>query len=128
MSLAMLALAACSKPAPQAPAPVAAPAPAYDPWPGTYEGDLMVRISNIHKVTLVAASKDCTGDVGLAGGETPQDIAPDHLRLVLKPDAATTCTIDIVRAGDKVTVSESGICAAYHGLTCSFNGTATRVK
>lgn len=133
-ALVFLALTACSKPAPEeaAPASIAAPSPVEDYWPGKYEGDLMVRVSglpNAHKVVLVAATADgCTGDIGLAGGEPAKDISPTELGLTLKPDDKTTCTISIKKDGDTLTVSESGICTAYHGLACSFNGSAVRLK
>jgi len=134
-ALVLLALTTCSKPAPEADtssaAPVAPP-PVSDDWPGKYEGDLMVRVSglpNSHKVVLVAATADgCTGDIGLAGGEPAKDISPTELGLTLKPDDKTTCTISIKKDGDKLTVSESGICTAYHGLACSFNGSVVRLK
>lgn len=130
----VLLLAACCKPAPEetAPASIAAPPPVEDHWPGKYEGDLMVRISglpNAHKVVLVAATADgCTGDIGLAGGEPAKDVSPDELSLTLKPDDKTTCTISIKKDGDTLTVSESGICTAWHGLACSFNGSAARLN
>jgi hypothetical protein len=133
-ALVFLALTACSKPAPEeaVPASIAAPPPVEDHWPGKYEGDLMVRVSGLlgaHKVVLVAATADgCTGDIGLAGGEPAKDISPDELGLSLKPDDKTTCTISIKKDGDKLTVSESGICTVYHGLACSFNGSAVRLK
>lgn len=132
-----LVLMACSPAAPNdeassaaAPPPVA---PAYDPWPGRYEGDLMVRISPIHKVTLVTANSGCSGDIGLAGGEMAKTVAPDHLRLTLtakdaSASAGGTCTIDLIQQGDKITVSEGGDCSAWHGPTCAFSGTATRLK
>jgi len=133
--LAVLALTGCSKPAPEAEntsASAAAPVPVSDDWPGKYEGDLMVRVSglpNAHKVVLVAATADgCTGDIGLAGGEPVKDVSPAELGLTLKPDDKTTCTISIRKDGAKLTVSESGICTTYHGLACSFNGTAVRLK
>lgn len=133
--LALLMLASCSKPAPEADTSsvsAAAPPPASDDWPGKYEGDLMVRISglpNAHKAVLVAATADgCTGDIGLAGGEPVKDISPAEIGLTLKPDDKTTCTVNIKKDGDKLTVSESGICTTYHGLACSFNGTAMRLK
>ncbi len=134
-AFALLALTACSKPAPEAntssAAVVAAP-PVIDLWPGKYEGDLMVRINglpNAHKVVLVAATADgCTGDIGLAGGEPAKDVSPTELSLTLKPDKTTTCTVTIKKDGDKLTVSESGICTSYHGLACSFNGSAVRLK
>jgi hypothetical protein len=133
--LALLTLTACSKPAPEADTSsvaAIAPPPVSDDWPGKYEGDLMVRVSggpNTHKVVLVAATADgCTGDIGLAGGEAAKDVSPNELSLTLKPDETTSCTISIKRNGDKLTVSESGICTTYHGLACSFNGTATKLK
>ena len=92
----------------------------------------IVRVSglpNAHKVVLVAATADgCTGDIGLAGGEPAKDVSPTELSLTLKPDVKTACTVSIKKDGDTLTVSESGICTAYHGLACSFNGTAVRLK
>lgn len=133
--LSLLVLAACSKPAPEAEdasASAVAPPPVIDTWPGKYEGDLMVRISGTpgaHKVVLVEAEADgCNGDIGLAGGEPVKDVSPNELSVVLKPDATTTCTIRIVRDGAKLTVSEDGICTAYHGLSCTFNGSAVKLK
>ena len=134
-ALVLLTLAGCSKPAPEAEetsASVVAPPPISDDWPGKYEGDLMVRISglpNAHKVVLVEATADgCTGDIGLAGGEPAKDVSPTELSLTLKPDDKTTCIVTIKKDGDKLMVSESGICTAYHGLACSFNGSAVRLK
>jgi len=130
----VLLLAACSRPAPEEAAPVsaAAPPPVEDHWPGKYEGDLMVRVSGLpdaHKVVLVAATADgCTGDIGLAGGEPAKDISANELSLTLRPDDKTTCAISLKKDGDTLTVSESGLCTAYHGLTCSFNGSAVRLK
>lgn len=125
-----LALAACSKPAPPPPPPAAPPpAPAYDPWPGRYEGDLMARISPLHRVTLVTARDGCTGDAGLAGGEPSQTVGADHLRVTLTAKATgAVCTVDLTRNGDRLTVSESGDCAAWHGAACPFAGVAARVK
>jgi len=133
---ALLLLAACSKPTqpadPQSAAAPPQPAPAYDPWPGKYEGELMVRISPVHRITLITANAGCTGDAGLAGGEQAQQIAPDHLRLVLTArDASASgaaCTVDLTQKGDRVTAVESGDCSAWHGAACAFNGTAARVK
>lgn len=123
---------ACSKKADAPPAEArTAAAPVVDPWPGKYEGDVMVRVSADHKVVLIAAKADgCTGDIGLADGGLPaSQPSDDELRMVLHPqDAADACTFDLKKAGDTVTVSETASCAAYHGTTCSFNGTATRVK
>jgi len=132
--LTCLLLTACSKPQP-AETPqqtVATPSPVVDSWPGKYEGDLMVRISGApgaHKLILVAATADgCTGDIGLAGGELARDVSPDALQLVLHPDDKTACTIDVKKSGDSLAVNESGICTTYHGLSCSFNGSAKRLK
>lgn len=129
-----LLLTACSKPQPaEAPQPaVDAPATVADSWPGKYEGDLMVRVSGTpgaHKLILVAATADgCTGDIGLAGGELAKEMSPTELQLLLHPDDKTSCTIDVKKADDVLTVSESGICTTYHGLSCSFNGSAKRLK
>lgn len=135
-ALVLLALTACSRPTPEAEtssvATSEAPVPVSDDWPGKYEGDLMVRVSggpNAHKAVLVAATADgCNGDIGLAGGEAAKDISPTELSLTLKPDDTTTCTVTIKKDGETLTVSESGICTAYHGLACSFNGSAVRLK
>ncbi|MEI9903079.1 MAG: hypothetical protein WDN06_03140 [Asticcacaulis sp.] len=66
-----LCLIACSKPAepPSAPASVATPVVADDGWNGKYEGDLRIEItgpSGAHKASLLTATPDCTGDIGLA--------------------------------------------------------------
>ncbi|MGA9658782.1 MAG: hypothetical protein WBQ60_06755 [Asticcacaulis sp.] len=130
----LIVMAACSPKTSKAPEPasVAAPAPVADHWPGSYEGDILVRIkgtAGAHRVVLVEAEADgCSGDVGLAGGEPAQDISPTELRLVLKPDETATCTLTLKKDGEQLTISESGICTTYHGLACSFNGTAQRVK
>lgn len=131
----VLLLAACSKPAPEADTSSvasAAPPPISDNWPGKYEGDLMVRINGTpgaHKVVLVTATADgCTGDIGLAGGEPAKDVSADELSLTLKPDDKTTCSVTIKKDSDTLTVSESGICTTYHGLACSFNGLAVKLK
>ena len=127
----LLALAACS-PRSQAPEDTvaSAPPPVTDTWPGKYEGDLMVRINPAHKVILVEAQADgCTGDIGLADGGLPSKaISANELEVVLQPDGVAVCTFRIRKNGDVVTVTESETCAAYHGATCSFNGTARRVK
>jgi len=130
----LVALVACSRSAPEPAAPTQSQAPApvaNDPWSGKYEGDVMVRVSGTpgaHRVTLVAATQDCTGDIGLAGGEPAKDVSPTELALRLQPDAQSTCDIHIRRTQTGVMVSESGICTAWHGLTCTFNGSANRIK
>ncbi len=132
-----LLLAACQKPAqPAAPetraaAPATAPAVA-DTWPGKYEGDLMVTVTGkpgAHKVMLVTASQaGCTGDLGMAeSGLTVSDVSPLELSLTAHPDPQTTCKVDLKKDGARVTVSEDN-CGNYHGATCSFSGTATRVN
>jgi hypothetical protein len=131
--LSLLVLAACQQKTdlPPAEGKAAATPAAADTWPGKYEGDVMVRISPDHKVVLIAAKADgCTGDIGLAdGGLAASQPSDDALRMVLHPpDATDACTFDLKKTGNTVTVSETATCAAYHGATCSFNGTATRVK
>ena len=130
--LPLLILTACSEPE-EAPPPEpasATPAPAPDPWPGKYSGDLIVRIDSGHKVILIEAAEDgCAGDIGVAdGGLATNRLSANEMQLVLHPDPASTSTINIVRSGDTLTVTEKGACGAYHGATCSFSGTATRVK
>ncbi len=128
----LLALAACSKPAPPPEEPVAsaeAPPPVVDAWPGKYEGDVMVRVfgtPGAHRVALITAAPGCDGDIGLMGGEPVQDVA-SGLKLTMKADAGT-CTIDIHRQGNTLIVSETGACLTFHGGTCSFNGQAAKVK
>jgi hypothetical protein len=130
--VALCLLTACSKPK-EAPAPEpvsAAPPPVQDTWAGKYSGDLIVRIDAAHKVTLIEAATDgCAGDLGVVdGGLVSNALSDEELQLVLHPEPTLTCTINIRKAGDTLTVVEAGDCAAYHGATCSFNGTVTRVK
>ena len=81
-----------------------------------------------HKVMLVAAKADCTGDLGMAeGGLGATDVSPSELSLTAHPDPQTTCKVDLKKDGARVTVSEDN-CGYYHGETCSFSGTATRVN
>lgn len=128
--VAMLMLAACSKPEDTAaPEPSAvAPPPVQDTWPGKYSGDLIVRIDASHKVTLIEAAPDgCTGDLGVVeGGLMSNALSDNELQLILHPEPQLTCTINIRKSGDTLTVVEAGDCGAYHGVTCSFNGTVTR--
>ncbi|ESQ92744.1 hypothetical protein ABAC460_02625 [Asticcacaulis sp. AC460] len=127
----LLALAACS-PKPQSPEDTIASAapPVTDPWPGKYEGDLMVRIDASRKIVLVEGQPDgCTGDVGLGdGGLASKPISANELELTLQPEGVAACVFRIRKNGDTLTVTETETCATYHGATCSFNGTAKRVK
>jgi hypothetical protein len=132
--LAAVALAACSKPQSEAAPPesVAAAPAAPDPWPGKYEGDVMVNIAGspgAYRVWLLAAKADgCTGDVGLADKGLPAQRSGDGLDVVVPAkDALPQCTVHLVRQGATVTVTEDAGCAAYHGATCGFAGTAHRV-
>ncbi len=134
-ALCVLALGACSKPQEAQPtesAPAAVSAP--DPWPGKYEGDLMVNVSGYpggRRVWLIEAKADgCTGDIGVADRGVPaKDVADNAIDVVLAAKAdAPSCTIHLTRSGHVVTVSEGPGCTGYHGATCSFNGRATRVK
>ncbi len=129
----LLALVACSKkqeaPAP-APVQTTAAAPVSDDWAGKYEGDLRVTIDAAHKVTLIEAAPDgCTGDIGLAdGGLMTNSVGDNELHLIMHPDAVTTCTVTLHKSGETIAISESEGCNAYHGATCTFSGTATRIK
>lgn len=130
--LSLLLLAGCEEKTDLPPSEAkTAAAPVVDTWPGKYEGDVMVRIAPDHKVILIEGQADgCTGDVGLAdGGLTTNKVSDNELQLIMHPqDSPDACTFSIKRNGDTLTVSETPSCAAYHGGTCSFNGTATRVK
>lgn len=132
--LALLVLGACSKPEAEAPPePVAAQPPAPDPWPGKYEGDVMVNVTGApgaYRVWLLAAKADgCTGDLGLADKGLPARSSGDALEVVVPAKAELPqCTVRLTRRGATVTVSEDAGCAAYHGATCGFAGTAHRVN
>lgn len=131
--LSLLALCACSKKQqapPPAPVPIPAAAPVSNDWAGKYEGDLRVTIDATSKVMLIEAAPDgCTGDIGLAdGGLMTNSVSDTERQLILHPDATSTCTITLRRNGNTLTISESEGCSAYHGATCTFNGTATRLK
>lgn len=129
---ALLLMAACSKPAePQQPAAPAAPVVA-DTWPGKYWGDtLRITINgapNEHKVMMIAAKADCSGDLGLAeNGIAARSETDDDMTVVL-PTAPEECTIDLRKTGNILTVTESVGCTTLHGAMCSFNGTAERAK
>ncbi|ESQ74826.1 hypothetical protein [Asticcacaulis sp. AC402] len=127
----VLALAACSPKleAPEDPA-ASAPPPVTDTWLGRYAGDLMVRIDATHRVVLIEGEADgCTGDIGLADGGLPSKaISASELEVALPPDDGAACTFRIRKNGDVLTVTQSEACSVYHGATCSFNGTAKRVK
>ncbi len=136
LAFACFALAACNKA--EAPAPEAATsstmatAPvADDGWNGKYEGDLRVEISgpaHAHKVSLLVATDDCTGDIGVEDGSVAaQDGGPDELTLTTKAVDEATCKVSLKRQGSRITVVENN-CMDFHGPACSFNGAATRVK
>lgn len=130
--LSLLLLVACSKPE-EAPVPEpvsAAPPPVHNTWAGKYSGDLIVRIDAAHKVTLIEAAADgCAGDLGVVeGGLMSNALSDNELQLILHPEPHLTCSINVRKSGDILTVVEAGDCGAYHGPTCSFNGTVTRVK
>ena len=133
--LAVLALGACSKPQAEAPAPesVAAQPAEPDPWPGKYEGDVIVNVAGspgAYRVWLLAARADgCTGDLGLADKGLPAKASGDGLDVVVPArDAPPQCTVHLARSGATVTVTEDAGCASYHGATCGFAGTAHRVN
>ena len=133
--LAVLTLGACDKPQEEAqpPEPVATAPPPPDPWPGKYEGDVMVNVTGpvgAYRVWLLAAKADgCTGDLGLADKGLPARVAGDGLDVVVPAKAdAERCTVHLVRRGATVTVTEDSGCASYHGATCGFAGTAHRVN
>jgi len=132
--LAVLALSACSKPQAEEPAPesVAAQPAAPDPWPGKYEGDVMVNVAGspgAYRVWLLAAKADgCTGDLGVADKGLPAQGSGDALDVVVPAkDALPQCSVHLARDGATVTVTEDAGCAAYHGATCGFAGTARRI-
>ncbi len=131
----LLLLAACSKPEAAAPPPepVAAQPAAPDPWPGKYEGDVMVNVagfSGAYRVWLLTARADgCTGDLGVADKGLPARSEGDALEVVVPAkDALPQCTVRLTRTGATVTVAEDAGCAAYHGATCAFAGKARRVQ
>ena len=130
----LLLLAACSKPeeapAPSTPVPVQPAAP--DPWPGKYEGDVIVNVTGsagAYRVWLLTAKADgCTGDLGVADKGLPAHASGDGLDVVVPAKAELPqCTVHLARNGDAVTVTEDAGCAAYHGATCGFAATARRV-
>ena len=134
--LCLLALGACSKKE-EAPQPESAPAvqAAPDPWPGKYEGDLMVNVTGYpggRRVWLLVAKADgCTGDIGLAdmGVQALESADGRRLDATVPTQTKGQCKIAITRRGKSVTVSEvtPDACASLRGATCSFNGSATRV-
>jgi len=134
VSLAVLVLGACTKRDDEAPAPepVVAASAAPDPWPGKYEGDVMVNVTGspgAYRVWLLTAKADgCTGDLGVADKGLPARPEGDALEVVVPAkDALPQCTLHLARRGALVTVTEDAGCAAYHGPTCGFAGSAHRV-
>lgn len=132
--LGLLALCACSKkqdaPPPE-PVQTAVPAAVADDWAGKYEGDLRVTIDTANKVMLIEAAPDgCTGDIGLADGgiASGKGDHPNQLTVGLPTEGKGWCEITLTRDGNTIRVSETEECAAYHGATCSFNGTAKRLQ
>jgi len=133
--LAVLVLGACTKheEAAPAPEPVSAAPVAPDPWPGKYEGDVMVNVAGspgAYRVWLLTAKADgCTGDLGVADKGLPARASGDALEVVVPAkDTLPQCTVRLARRGAGVTVTEDAGCAAYHGATCGFAGTAHRVN
>ncbi|WP_443749100.1 hypothetical protein [Asticcacaulis solisilvae] len=131
----LLVLAACSKPqeADAPPAPVAVQPAAPDPWPGKYEGDVMVDVTGFagaYRAWLLTAKADgCTGDLGVADKGLPARSDGDALEVTVPArDALPQCSIRLTRKGAVVTVTEDAGCASYHGATCAFAGTARRVQ
>ena len=130
-----LVLAGCQKPAapPAAPVSTVAPVTAEDGWNGKYEGDkLRVEITGkpgMHRVMLLTATQDCTGDIGLAdGGVAASAEDSSALDIALDTDGKGECDIAISRDGNTLTSSETVECARFHGATCSFNGKTMRVS
>lgn len=134
LATAAVALTACHRPAePAAPAPAAAPVAAGDDWNGKYEGDLRVEITGTpgaYKAMLLTANATCDGDIGLDEDGVPATVISDsEMDVIYKDDDHdTTCKVVLSKAGSTLTVTEDAGCATYHGVSCSFNGTATRVK
>jgi hypothetical protein len=133
--LAVLVLGACTKREAAAPAsePVAAAPAAPDPWPGKYEGDVMVNVAGspgAYRVWLLTAKADgCTGDLGVADRGLPAQASGDGLDVIVPArDALPQCSVHLARKGATVTVTEDAGCASYHGATCGFAGIAHRVN
>ncbi len=129
--LSLLTLTACSKKTDAPPQETAtAAAPVEDSWPGKYEGDVMVRISPDHKVILITGKADgCTGDIGLGDGGVAASSNGDALEVDIPIQGKGECSVTLKRDGDTtLQVSETEDCGEFHGTTCPFNGTATRVK
>lgn len=131
--MASLTLAACSKPEETpAPEPAAVQPAAPDPWPGKYEGDIMVNVAGspgAYRVWLLTAKADgCTGDLGVADKGLPARSDGDTLEVVVPAkDALPQCSVRLTRTGATVTVTEDTGCTSYHGATCGFAGVAHRV-
>lgn len=131
---ALISIAACSKkaeaPPPETAAPVRTSVP--DSWNGKYEGDLIITISGTapaHKAWLLEAAGDgCTGDMGVADGGIKAITDAQTLIVAAQVVDKGECKITLTRSGNTITARETEPCAAFHGPTCSFNGTATRVK
>ncbi len=127
-----LCLTACHKPAEPPPTSASATAPvaADDGWNGKYEGDLRIEITGpagAHQVSLLAATQDCTGDIGLA--DKGVKAITDGANLIVDAQVGQdACKVTLSRDGDKVTAVETSPCTAFHGATCSFNGTAMRIR
>lgn len=102
---------------------------ALDSWTGNWNARFdgakgaidMTRSGDKIAISMGMGSETCMGSIeGLA---TPK--GNSMIMRMPKDDSGDSCRITFNRQGNKMTVKEQG-CIYYHGMSCSFDGIATR--
>lgn len=100
-------------------------------WAGKYKGDFdggdgevsigSADASGRRKVDVSVAGSGCSGQiVGNAA------LSGDKLILKQRDGNGEMCTVTMTRDGKGIAIAEDG-CLSYHGMTCAFVGTASKI-
>ncbi|MCW3847372.1 hypothetical protein OF829_08970 [Sphingomonas sp. LB-2] len=103
-----------------------------DPWAGEYRGPFdggrgEVKITRDRETGDYAVNVVTLGEGGCSG-EINSVAAPTGATMTLRvfnPGDQSVCKVTLAKTGGTLRVSETG-CAAMHGMSCGFSGTATR--